>query len=73
MGRRLKSKHEVDTGKHIRCISCQRPINANITTSDKLKGECNRCYRENTNKGEQRKNNKRKTLMMKANRLNKIH
>ena len=53
---------------HVYCKCCHRPINQRIVISNKLQGECNRCYRANTNKGYQRKVNKRRTLNRKAQR-----
>lgn len=74
--RRAKNKLTIldeETGEkiildHIYCKTCNSKINQNVLYSDKLKGECNRCYNSNTLKHHKRRNNKRRTLQRKKQR-----
>mmetsp|Transcript_10277 Transcript_10277/g.15542 ORF Transcript_10277/g.15542 Transcript_10277/m.15542 type:complete len:82 (-) Transcript_10277:253-498(-) len=43
------------------CVSCNAKINQHVWDSQKMGKQCHRCYRDNTNKGLQRKQSKQQS------------
>lgn len=63
--RRKKDNKDIDQQY---CKSCQDPISINTFISEKLDGQCNRCFNDNTNENDKRKLKKKKDKTRRAER-----